>query len=130
MRMPDAGRAYVPREKLTDYVLSPGHPVGRHKAWLLARAGFSLANWQELETLQMTELEVAVLAREVPEYGLRAGDVGTIVHAYADRRAVEVEFVTAEGRTIAVLALDTEDVRPMSDGEILHARDLAGSAVS
>ena len=52
MRMPDAGRAYVPREKLTDYVLSPGHPVGRHKARLLARAGFSLANWQELEVVK------------------------------------------------------------------------------
>ena len=75
----------------------------------------------------MKELDVAVLAREVPEHGLMPGDVGTIVHCYTGDTAYEVEFVTAEGTTIAVLTLESIDVRPMGVREILHARPLAAS---
>jgi hypothetical protein len=38
---------------------------------------------------------------------------------------VEVEFVTAGGKTVAVLTLDSVDVRPMQTGQILHVRELA-----
>lgn len=58
------------------------------------------------------------------EHGLKKGDVGTAVHRYTDRTAFEVEFVTAEGKTIAVLTLTEADVRPIGSGEILHARAL------
>lgn len=71
------------------------------------------------------ELDTVVLTHDVPEYGLKKGDVGAVVHRYADRVAFEVEFVTAEGKTIAVLTLVEADVRPMGRGEILHARALA-----
>ena len=33
------------------------------------------------------ELDVVVLARDVPEHGLCKGDVGTMVHRYANGRA-------------------------------------------
>ena len=56
---------------------------------------------------------------------MRKGDVGAIVHSYRDAKAFEVEFVTAEGRTVAVLTLHKDDVRPMVNNEILHVRDLA-----
>ncbi len=49
------------------------------------------------------------------EYGLRAGDVGTIVHVYRGDTAFEIEFVTGSGRTLAILTLSAEDVRPMRD---------------
>jgi len=71
------------------------------------------------------ELGLAVLSKPVPEYGLEVGDVGTVVHVYEDGEAYEVEFLTANGDTIAVLTLEREDVRPFSGSEILHARDLA-----
>ena len=75
----------------------------------------------------MKELDVAVLAREVAEHGLQPGDVGTIVHCYSEGTAYEVEFVAAEGATVAVLTLAPQDVRPMGEREILHARQLATS---
>jgi hypothetical protein len=60
---------------------------------------------------------------------LQRGDVGAVVHIYGDGEAYEVEFVTAEGRTIAVLTLTAADVRPMAAGEILHVREVAPLAV-
>ncbi len=73
------------------------------------------------------ELETVVLRRDVPEHGLKKGDVGAVVHRYSDQAAFEVEFVAAEGKTIAVLTLAEADVRPMGSGEILHARMLASA---
>ncbi len=73
------------------------------------------------------ELETVVLRRDVPEHGLKKGDVGAVVHRYSDQAAFEVEFVAAEGKTIAVLTLTEVDIRPMGSGEILHARMLASA---
>jgi hypothetical protein len=70
------------------------------------------------------ELELVALARNVPEHGLQAGDVGTVVHRYEDGAAVEVEFVTARGKTVAVLTLGVADVRPLQGEQILHVREL------
>lgn len=74
------------------------------------------------------ELDAVVLTRDIPEYGLVEGDIGAVVHCYADGEAYEVEFVTAEGRTLAVLTLNLNDVRPMSSTEILHVREVARRA--
>jgi len=71
------------------------------------------------------ELENIVLARDVPENGLREGDIGAVVHCYRDGKAFEVEFVTADGRTVALLTLEPEAIRPIRSGEILHVRELA-----
>ena len=71
----------------------------------------------------MRELESAVLKRSLPEHGLEEGDVGTIVHRHSDD-AFELEFVSGEGRTIAVVTLSSSDIRPISGPEILHVRSL------
>jgi hypothetical protein len=71
------------------------------------------------------ELEVVVLTRDLPEHRLEAGDVGTVVHVHSAGEAYEVEFVRAEGSTVAVLTLSAADVRLMTGQEILHARKLA-----
>lgn len=70
------------------------------------------------------ELDTVVLVHDVAEYGLEAGDVGAVVHVYSEGAAFEVEFVTADGNTIAVLTLEQDDVRPMAGKEILHVRPL------
>ncbi|MBI4097374.1 MAG: DUF4926 domain-containing protein, partial [Candidatus Levybacteria bacterium] len=41
---------------------------------------------------------------------------------YEDKRAVEVEFITAKGKTVAVLTLTPSDIRPIAQDEMLHAR--------
>jgi hypothetical protein len=74
------------------------------------------------------ELDTVVLNRDVPAHGLTKGDVGAVVHCYSDHEAFEVEFVTAEGKTVAVLTLTERDIRPMGPSEILHARELAPPA--
>ena len=71
------------------------------------------------------ELETVVLTHDIEDEGLKKGDVGAVVHCYEDGEAFEVEFVTAEGKTVAVLTLKEEDIRPMVKSEILHVRDLA-----
>jgi len=70
------------------------------------------------------EHDLVVLQRDVPELKLTRGDIGTIVGIYADEQAFEVEFMTAEGKTIDVLTLEREDVRPFSGHEILHTREM------
>jgi hypothetical protein len=72
-------------------------------------------------TTLFRELDTVVLIRDVPESGLRAGDLGAVVHMYGDE-ALEVEFVTASGRTQALLTLATTDVRPVRDDDLLAVR--------
>jgi hypothetical protein len=70
----------------------------------------------------MKEHELVALTEPLAEQGLEPGDVGTVVHAYGDGDAFEVEFTTAEGRTITVLTLSAGKIRPLAQDEILHAR--------
>jgi hypothetical protein len=78
----------------------------------------------------MKELDLVVLTHDIPECELQQGDLGTIVHCYTDGQAWEVEFVTAEGRTVAVLTLTGADIRLMENHEILHVRELSQTRVS
>jgi hypothetical protein len=70
------------------------------------------------------ELDLVVLTHNLGEHGLQQDDVGTVVHVYSEGAAYEVEFVTAEGQTVAVLTLTATDVRPMAAREILHVREV------
>ena len=67
------------------------------------------------------ELDSVVLACDLPEHGLKRGDVGTValVHAGA---GYEVEFMTLDGETLAVVSLRDEQLRPIGRREIAHAR--------
>jgi len=70
------------------------------------------------------ELDTVVLSRDLPEHGLKQGDIGAVVHIYKEGKAFEVEFITGQGDTVAVTTLKSQDVRPMKDKEILHVRKL------
>ena len=71
------------------------------------------------------ELDTVVLTHDIQEYGLKQSDIGAVVHCYKDSEAFEVEFVTADGRTIALLTLDQADIRPIDRREVLHVRKLS-----
>jgi hypothetical protein len=73
------------------------------------------------------ELDTVALTHPVPSHGLEAGDVGAVVHVYEGGRAFEVEFVSAGGRTLAVITLTAGEIRPLGGEDILHARNLAGA---
>jgi uncharacterized protein DUF4926 len=68
------------------------------------------------------ELESIVLVGDLPEHGLRAGDIGTVVHVHPGGVGYEVEFMTLDGQTVAVVSLPTSQVRRIARREIAHAR--------
>jgi uncharacterized protein DUF4926 len=72
-------------------------------------------------------LETVVLDRDLAEHGLRKGDLGSVVEIY-DPDGLEVEFVTASGRTAALLTLNDGDVRPVSDNDLVSVRPCHRSA--
>jgi hypothetical protein len=65
-----------------------------------------------------------VLLTHLPEEGLEAGDVGTVVHVYADGQAYEVEFVALDGRTRTVATLEANQVRGVTSRDMTHAREI------
>ena len=76
------------------------------------------------------ELDTVVLARDLPEAGLRAGDLGAVVLVHGSPEApegLEVEFVTASGRTQALRTLMPGDVRPVRDDDLLAVRPAASA---
>jgi len=73
----------------------------------------------------LRELDLAALRQDLPALGLIGGDVGTIVLVHGDGAAYEVEFMTADGRTVAVETLTANQVEPVTGQRILHARKLA-----
>ena len=48
MKLPNYEQAFLPREKIADYLLSDSHPRGRTKAAFFKRFGFTQENWQLL----------------------------------------------------------------------------------
>ena len=70
------------------------------------------------------ELDRVILNADLPEYGLQKGDVGTVVLAHDDQ-GYEVEFITLDGETLAVVSLFPNQVRPIGRREIAHARKVA-----
>jgi hypothetical protein len=72
----------------------------------------------------LKEQERVVLTASLPEEGLDAGDVGTVVHVYADRQAYEVEFVALDGHTTAVATLEAPQVRPVTARDMTHTREI------
>ena len=77
--------------------------------------------------MDYSTLDTVVLNRDLPEHGLKVGDLGTIVEIY-EPDGIEVEFVMASGRTSALLTLKVSDVRHVADTDLVTVRQFARSA--
>ena len=77
-----------------------------------------------MTTEMIKEHDRIVLREPIPAEGLEVGDVGTVVHVYADGNAFEVEFTTLDGTTAAVATVQAVAVRPVTSHEITHSREL------
>jgi len=77
--------------------------------------------------MRFKELDTVVLDRDLPEQGLRKGDLGAVVQVYAPA-GLEVEFVTASGRTQALVTLRVADVRAVRDEDLISVRQLVRGA--
>ena len=71
--------------------------------------------------MTLRTLDVVVLNEDQPSHGLKRGDLGTVVEVYAPD-AVEVEFVTASGRTQALVTLPSSAVREVADDDLVTVR--------
>jgi hypothetical protein len=76
------------------------------------------------------ELDGVVLMRDLPEHGLRAGDVGVVVHVYGEGIGFEVEFVTGDGKTVAVVTLsrDADPDLHLREGRLAGRRRPPGAS--
>jgi len=68
-------------------------------------------------------LDTVVVAADLPRHGLRRGDIGAVVEV-CSADLLEVEFVTAAGRTQAVVTLGVSEVRPVGPKDLLAVRQL------
>jgi uncharacterized membrane protein len=70
------------------------------------------------------ELDRVALTRALPEHGLIAGDIGAVVGVHQGGKGYTLEFVAFDGKTIAIVTLDADGVRPLRAREIPHVREL------
>ncbi len=73
------------------------------------------------------ELASVVLTSDMPERGLAAGDIGTVVMVHDSGHGYTVEFMTLGGETVAVVTLAADQIRPIRPDEIAHVRQLIGA---
>ena len=53
------------------------------------------------------EHDRVILTEAIEEQGLEPGDIGAVVYVHGEGEAYEVEFVTLDGTTTAVLELES-----------------------
>lgn len=74
--------------------------------------------------IMISELDQVVLQADLPEHGLQQGDIGTVVLIHQSGVGYEVEFVTLDGETVAVVSLFANQVRSIAQREIAHVRHI------
>jgi len=72
-------------------------------------------------TKDFERVDTVVLDRDLPEHGLKRGAPGAVVEVHAPD-GLDVELVTASGRTQALVTLKTADVRAVADGDRIAGR--------
>ncbi len=102
MKLPQADKAIVPREKLIDYILSESHPVGSSKAKFFRGLGFD-------------ETNVGKLAKSLLRIA-KENDVKNVrKFSYGTNYIVEGTIETPIGKTVKIVTvwfIKTEKSRP------------------
>ena len=68
-----------------------------------------------------------ILTEDIKEHGLQSGDIGVVVYVHGGGNAFEVEFVTLDGNTAAIIELESHQIRVAGTREIPHARPLTAA---
>jgi hypothetical protein len=77
--------------------------------------------------MRFTDLEPVVLEVDIPEHGLPKRSLGAVVHVHRSE-VYEVEFVTASGRTAALLTLLASQLRRPTDDDLVCVSHIAPTA--
>ena len=70
------------------------------------------------------EHDRVVLTKNLPEESLEVGDVGTVVHIHKGGAGYQVEFATLTGKTVAIVTVLADQVRPLTRRDLAHTREL------
>ena len=65
------------------------------------------------------------MTANVPDEGLEAGNIDTVMHVHKGGEGYEVEFMTLTGETVAIVMLLAGQVRPLNRRNLAHTRELA-----
>ncbi len=76
------------------------------------------------------EHERMALTVDLPQYRLKAGDMGVVVMIHGDHEGYELEVFSADGHTLEVVTVEAEQIRPVSRRDVLHVRALPEGAKS
>ncbi len=68
------------------------------------------------------EFDEVALTEDLPEYHLKAGDVGTVVDITPNGKQYTLEFFNFAGETVAVVPVAPTKVRLVGSREVTHAR--------
>lgn len=114
--LPRAEQAQVDIAKVTGYLLSQYHPRGRTRADFFIRFAFRIEQPEVLiqALLRHGANQKVTEVVESDDEGLKAGDVGVIVHVHQNVEAFEVEFFGLDEHTIAVATVLASQSRPIS----------------
>jgi len=98
--LPNAEQAMVPQSKICDYLLSPNHPIGRFKAAFFSAFGYTVEDWQRLQTdlLQIARSGIAKAGQESP-YGQKYEVRGTLVGPSGRRTGLVTVWIILDGET-------------------------------
>lgn len=97
MKIPNAARAHIPREKLQDYILSGSHPVGRFKAKFFRALGYGRDEWRALKDDILSLLENEAVEKERTEYGQKYEVRGTTQGPSGKRADVVSAWIILHG---------------------------------
>ena len=73
----------------------------------------------------ISEHDTVVLTADIPEEGLKAGDLGAVVAVYGNGAAYEVEFVSLKGQTVSLVTIPHTGVRAVDEKDVPSARRAA-----
>jgi hypothetical protein len=92
MKLPNYEKAHIPANKLSDYLLSESHLIGRIKAKLFRSLGFTKRNAEELER-RLLAIAHTVEVKEV------------IISTYGTKYIIEGMMETPSGNKIAIRSI-------------------------
>ncbi len=101
MKLPHAEKAIIETEKLSGYLLSPTHPVGRFKAAVFAELGYYSENWGEFErSLRKILLNNEAVEAGESQYGKKYAVQGMITGPSGNSMPILTVWVILKEDTI------------------------------
>jgi hypothetical protein len=104
MKLPNADKLVVEREKITDYLLNPAHPDNGGKAEFFEKLGFRRKEWEALATALRTLAQTAeVTSHAESPHGRKYVIIGRIESPVGRLATVKTIWIVDKGLAVARL---------------------------